>query len=126
MVESLNNLTGSDKFYYVAGPMRGYPEFNFPAFDLTTYWLRWMGHTVFNPAERDIKNGFDPTGLKGTMEELAELNFDLREALAADMAFICEHATHIYMLPGWSKSPGATAERALGLALGLTIEGAPA
>jgi hypothetical protein len=81
---------------------------------------------VFSPAERDIELGFTAEGLEGTMEELKALNFNLREALAADCKFICEEATHIYMLPGWSKSTGATAERALGLALGLVIEGAPA
>lgn len=106
--------------------MRGYPEFNFPAFHEVTAKLRTTGSKVFSPAERDVKEGFDPTGKKGTMEELAALNFDMRSALAADCKFICEEATHIFMLPGWSKSSGATAERALGLALGLVIEGAPA
>lgn len=112
------------KTYYVAGPMRGYPEFNFPAFQAKTAQLRVEGHEVFNPAERDLRNGFDPTGLEGTTDELTKLGFNLREALAADTAFICHHATHVYLLPGWSRSTGATAERALAIALGLTLEGA--
>ena len=37
---------------YVAGPMRGYPEFNFPSFHAAAAQLRAAGHTVFNPAER--------------------------------------------------------------------------
>jgi hypothetical protein len=106
--------------------MRGYPEFNFPAFHEATEHLRLFGSFVFSPAERDVKEGFDPTGMNGTMEELDAINFDMRKALSADCKFICEEATHIFMLPGWSKSSGATAERALGLALGLVIEGAPA
>jgi len=117
---------GSTKIYYIAGPMRGYPEFNFPEFNETAEFLRNQGHYVFNPAEHDVENGFDPTGLKGTTEELRLLKFDLRAALAVDVKFICEWATHIYMLSGWSNSKGAKAERMLGLALGLTIEGAAA
>lgn len=112
--------------YYVAGPMRGYADFNFPAFAEATKLLRRTGARVFSPAERDIEKGFDAKGLEGTMEELAEHEFDLRDALAADTEFICREATHIFMLPGWSRSTGATAERALAIALGLTIEGAPA
>lgn len=111
--------------YYVAGPMRGHPEFNFPAFIEKTEELRTQNHYVFNPAERDIERGFDYRGLTGSTEELQNLGFNLREALATDTEFICLEATHIYMLPGWSSSKGATAERALALALGLTVEGAP-
>ena len=114
------------KAYYIAGPMRGYPEFNFPAFGNAADYYRARGHFVFNPAERDIKKGFDPSGLKGTPAELELLKFDLRDALAADCDFICRVATHIHMLEGWANSKGATAERALALALGLTVEGAPA
>lgn len=45
---------------YLAGPMRGYPDFNFPAFIAAAAWLRAAGHEVFNPAERDLDNGFSP------------------------------------------------------------------
>ena len=38
---------------YVAGPMRGIPEFNFPAFFAAADKLRGDGFAVFNPAERD-------------------------------------------------------------------------
>jgi len=109
--------------YYIAGPMRGYPEFNFPEFHKAARILRRVGCEVFNPAERDEAEGFDPTGLQGTMDELKKLKFDLREALKVDLGWICDHATHLYMLRGWSDSSGARAEYALGKALGLTIEG---
>lgn len=49
---------------YVAGPMRGIPEFNFPAFNLAAKNLRADGHVVFNPAERDNeRHGTDISGL---------------------------------------------------------------
>lgn len=106
--------------------MRGYPEFNFPAFAVVTEGLRAQGYRAFSPAERDMEKGFNPAGMAGSQDELDALGFDLREALLADCEFICKEATHLWMLPGWNKSSGATAERALGLALGLEIEGAPA
>lgn len=112
--------------YYIAGPMRGYPGFNFPAFDKAAEELRAKGCEVFNPADRDREEGFDPTGLMGCTQELEAHNFNLRAALACDTSYICLEATHIFMLPGWAKSTGATAERALGIALGLVIEGAAA
>lgn len=114
--------------FYIAGPMRNIAEFNFPAFFLAEELIRSANPraVIFNPARHDVENGFDFKGLKGTMDELKDLNFDLRATLAADCEFICRTATHIVMLEGWSKSSGATAERALGLALGLKIEGAPA
>ncbi len=104
---------------YIAGPMRGYPEFNFPAFFDAELIAEAAGYdSVFNPARRDTDAGFDPTGLEGTMEELAEHDFSLRDALGADTAWICSTATAIYMLEGWENSSGARAERALALALG--------
>lgn len=109
------------KSIYVAGPMRGHEEFNFPAFIKATTKLRSEGWVVFNPAERDINAGFDPSGMEGSDEELAELNFCLRSALADDTKWICESADAIYMLEGWHWSTGAVAERALAEALGLQI-----
>lgn len=113
------------KAIYVAGPMRGLPEFNFPAFRHATETLRAKGYVVFNPAERDIEAGFDPTGLSGSDEELAEHSFCLRSALGADTKWICEQADAIYLLKGWENSTGAIAERALAEALGLEIIEAP-
>ena len=106
---------------YVAGPMRGHPEFNFPAFIAATAKLRQQGWEVFNPAERDLAIGLDPTGMVGSDEELAALNFDLRSALGDDTAWICAHADAIYLLDGWEHSTGAVAERALAEALGLRV-----
>lgn len=108
---------------YLAGPMRGIPLFNFPAFDAAAAALRKLGHTVFNPAERDNEHhGTDISvgNLTGSEEEAVEKHgFSLREALAADMEFICRHADAIALLPGWQNSKGALAERATATALGL-------
>jgi len=109
------------KKIYVAGPMQGKEEFNFPAFKTATYTLRREGWEVFSPHERDQEDyGEDfGKGTKGTHEEVPE--FSLRDALAADTDWICKEADAIYMLRGWEKSRGATAEHALSIALGHEI-----
>ena len=108
---------------YLAGPMRGIPEFNFPAFYAAAAKLRSEGHFVFSPAERDNEtHGTDIS--KGNTtgdEEIAtkEHGFNLREALCDDLKFICLEAEAIALLPGWESSKGARAERVTARALGL-------
>lgn len=110
---------------YIAGPMRGIPEFNFPAFFRAAKDLREEGHTVFNPAERDnLKHGTDISKGNETGDEsiaAAQHGFNLREALGADLAWICAEADAIALLPGWENSKGAKAEKVVGEVLGLKI-----
>ena len=108
---------------YLAGPMRGYPNFNFPAFHTAASKLRSEGYTVFNPAEKDEKEygkdiSISPTGNLKTAERKG---FSLRKALGMDTAYICAKADAVALLPGWSESKGACAEKALAEALGLEV-----
>ena len=106
---------------YLAGPMRGIKDFNFPAFFAAEEVLVAQGHEVFNPARRDEeKHGNDVSKSEtgDLAETVAKTGFNLREALAADAEWICLHAEGIALLPGWEKSKGATAEKALSEALG--------
>lgn len=113
---------------YLAGPMRGYKDFNFPAFFEAADRLRQDGHFVFNPAERDTKE-WGAEALKTETGSEAEVSKRLgfeglslaRQCFLADTEFICTKADAIYLLPGWEQSKGATAERALGIAIGLQI-----
>lgn len=106
---------------YLAGPMRGLPYFNYPAFRRAAAKLRAKGFYVFNPAEADTAR----TGVDASMTENGKTgtlgDFDLRTALAEDMDFICREADAIALLPGWQKSMGATAEKATADALGLCV-----
>lgn len=111
---------------YVSGPMRGYPNFNFPAFDAATAVLRDMGHEVHNPAEHD-------RGLYPDIESWPGFSsgdvvqcpaFNLSGSLAWDFQRILD-SHGIVMLPGWEKSSGAKAERFLAECVGryvFTIE----
>jgi len=108
---------------YVAGPMRGRPFFNFPAFDEAAAALRAEGHEVFNPADRDRQVHGDEVNnsATGNLDDIAHTGFTLREALEADTSWICRNAEAIALLPEWETSKGATAEYALARALGLEV-----
>lgn len=102
---------------YIAGPMRGIPDFNFPAFTWAAATLReGGGHEVISPAEHDLENGFNPMGMAGH-EDLDGI-FDLRAALAWDLQQVAT-CDGVFLLPGWEKSSGARAELACAAALGL-------
>lgn len=108
---------------YLAGPMRGYPEFNFPAFHAAAAKLREEGHFVFSPAEKDMEvhgNDFSKGNLDGDLQQAADDHgFSLRRALGDDLAFICAEAEAIAILPGWEQSRGVAAELATAKALDL-------
>lgn len=112
------------KKVYIAGPMKGIPLFNFPAFDgaAADITLNWEGWQAVNPAQIDRDYGFDPTTLPadhdwniippsvGTKMEI--IRRDVNAVLSCDA---------IFMLPGWEKSAGAKAELHLARWAGLTI-----
>lgn len=102
---------------YIAGPMRGYPQFNFPAFDACRDYLLSIGWEPISPADMDrTEKGFDPT--TPDFDPDAEYDFDVADALRRDFEAI-SHCEGIVFLPGWEGSKGANAERMLGQALDL-------
>lgn len=98
---------------YIAGPMRGYPQFNFPAFDAAAAAMQAVGHEVVNPAQMDRDVGFDPQSTEVSTEFL-------RDALRRDLSAICD-CDAIAMLPGWELSGGANIEWSLAVHLGLNV-----
>ncbi len=92
---------------YLAGPMRAYPDFNFPEFHKYAALLRAEGHEVFNPAELGLPQS------------------DMRAILAVELDWICREAEAVALMPGWSQSLGARAEAALARALDLKLMGVP-
>lgn len=91
---------------YVAGPMRGYDQFNFPAFDKAAKMLRENGFEIVSPAEMDRDLGFDP--INGGMDAFESLG-GIEAALHRDFGVILE-CDGLAMLPGWELSSGARAE----------------
>lgn len=100
---------------YLAGPMRGYPEFNFPAFLEAAEQLRAHGYVVHSPAEEELAIGFNPE----TGEYPEGRSRTIRENMRDDLCWICEFADLVVLLPDWSQSKGATAEVYTAVAIGV-------
>lgn len=96
---------------YLAGPMRGYPQLNHPAFDQAALSLRKAGHEVFSPAENDRAQGIT----SGTADTV------IRVLLGQDLAYITGIADGIVVLPNWQHSRGARAETATAWAIGIPV-----
>lgn len=104
----------NSKSIYIAGPMSGYPEFNFPAFFAAAEKLEAEGWKVFNPANKEAENGVTASESfsAGDNAGLVAEGWDFRGAFLWD----CEKVIYgdgIFMLPGWEGSVGATAEHAI-------------
>jgi len=97
---------------YIAGPMRGHDQWNFPAFDRAVTIIEGSGHEAISPADLDRENGFDETVVK----EFSDLEYHL--AMRRDYRAILR-SDAIAFLPGWEDSRGALLERGFGIRLGL-------
>lgn len=89
---------------YIAGPMTGIPEFNYPLFNEVAAALRANGVEVRNPAEND-------GGSAGKPWEFY-MRLALRSLLECDS--VC-------LLPGWWKSRGARIEHQIAYELGMDV-----
>ena len=98
---------------YLAGPMSGHENYNFPAFFEAAARLKADNHEVFNPAEEDLKQWGD--------FETVKKNANYRVCLRKDLNWILDKAEAIALLPGWEQSKGASIEKALAEALGLKV-----
>ena len=98
---------------YIAGPMRGYVNLNYDAFDHAELLGGSIGYRIISPANLDRAVGID-----GSSE--SEAMACQKEFVLRDIAAILS-CSHIAMLPGHTKSIGASAELAVARWLGLTI-----
>lgn len=100
------------KRIYIAGPMTGMPEHNFPAFNAAAARYRAAGWEVENPVEIGEKFG--------TWEEV-ENDPELVEALFKAEYQAVVRSDAILLLPGWENSRGTRAELRLALSVALDI-----
>ncbi|MBT9268535.1 DUF4406 domain-containing protein [Pseudomonas sp. MG-9] len=88
---------------YLAGPMTGFEDFNFPAFNKMAAELRARGYVVENPAEHGVVDGADWADY---------MAYDLtRLGLCGQVA----------VLPGWENSKGARLEVHIARELGMKV-----
>lgn len=88
---------------YVAGPMSGLPDFNYPAFHMAAATLRELGYTVTNPAEN---------GLPRSAPWAQHMRADIKGLVDCD---------GLAVLPGHENSVGARIEIELATKLGMTV-----
>jgi len=91
------------KRIYIAGPMSGLPELNFPAFHAEAARLRALGHTAINPAEINPDKAMSWSDCMRT---------DIAALVTCDS---------IHLLPGWGQSKGAALEHHIAERLGMTV-----
>lgn len=103
---------------YLAGPMTGLPDLNFPAFHAEAARLRALGYDVVNPAE--INGGADELVACAQMTP-AELKAHWRKCMRADIKQLVD-CDGVALLPGWQKSKGARIEADLARNLGMSCE----
>ena len=97
------------KTYYLAGPMTGIPEFNYPAFSLSKSELEAAGIAVKSPHEIPW-----PESPLGSNEELWQSM--MKRAL--NMLLECEG---IILMRGWVRSRGALVEFNVAAALKMPV-----
>lgn len=104
---------------YIAGPMRGLPAFNFPAFDRAAKLGRAGGWEVVSPADLDRQSGFNESSTSAIGP--AESRVFAKRDTEALLSFRAEDGDAIALLPGWERSTGAKAELALAKWVGLRV-----
>jgi hypothetical protein len=105
---------------YLAGPMSGLPQFNFPAFFAAADQLRAAGFYVVSPAEIDTSEDKDaalasPDGDMRTIDSKKTWG----DFLARDVKLLADTGIQgIVFLPNWQTSKGAKLEAFVGLLQG--------
>lgn len=97
---------------YIAGPMSGIPQFNYPAFLEAGAALRSKGFEVLNPAEMDNEETKEAAmasedGSLGSGTCNGETWGDF---LSRDVKIVADECDGVAVLPGWEKSRGARLE----------------
>lgn len=102
---------------YIAGPMSGHEDWNFPAFFEAEEQLKEIGHETLNPAANDgasletaIQNAISARDNGATWASY--MRRDLHSLVLSDS--LC-------LLPGWQRSKGASLEVQVAQALGIPL-----
>lgn len=104
---------------YLAGPMTGIPQFNFPEFHRVAAILRdEYQFQIVSPAEQDspavqAAAMASPDGKLDANDAVAGETWG--DILSKDVKLVADKIGGIIFLPGWEKSRGATLEATVGL-----------
>jgi hypothetical protein len=97
---------------YLAGPMSGYVDYNFPLFHRVANLLRSQGYKVNNPADKETLDGTDLPDPEKVPTRA--------EAMKMDIPLVVE-CDGIVLLPCWKDSVGARFEAIMATQCGMDI-----
>lgn len=102
---------------YIAGPMAGIPDYNYPAFFEMERHIAYLGLDSINPARLDEHDLFSDEAVAvgedvGPMRRAKFLKRDF---------FYLSQCDGIVMLPGWQNSTGANCELWVSRMMGLVV-----
>lgn len=110
VIDALNGVKfDHEKKYYLAGPMSGYPGFNYDSFGRACEVLRDNKVLINSPHEIDHQETDETRGAK-----------PYEEYMQAGMAVLRESAG-IILIAGWPRSTGAVRELQLAIELNLPV-----
>ena len=104
--------------FYLAGPMSGYPKFNFPAFHAAAEALREKGFEIISPAEMDAESDVAEKAMQSESGNLVDAGIKQTwgDLLGRDVKLIADGGlAGIIFLPGWHRSRGARLEAYVGV-----------
>lgn len=94
---------------YIAGPMSGIPEYNYPRFFDAEKELSAIGYEVLNPANNEEHHDGEPFSMEKT--------WYMRRAFR-----MLAEADGVALLPGWWYSVGASLEEHIARSMGLEVK----
>lgn len=97
---------------YLAGPMTGHPNYNYPAFHQAARDLRELGYFIVSPAENDHDQPIPPPEPEHAAPHGHYVRAGLRKLL---------HADAVALLPEWETSKGTSVELTVARAIGMDI-----
>ena len=97
---------------YIAGPMRGHDDLNWPAFDTESGRWAARGWRVSNPARHDRQIGIHPGKMLNDALLQTARRWNAQRVLAAQV---------LALLPGWEQSNGTQMELALAKAADVPV-----
>lgn len=93
---------------YIAGPMTGIPDYNYPAFNAAATRLKALGYETRNPVDSELDN---------PENEAKPWSWYMRRAIPLML-----QADGVALLPNWEASRGAQLETHVAQAIGMACK----
>lgn len=104
---------------YLAGPMSGIPQFNYPMFMSVADKLRELGMEVRNPAEMDDEKtqALAMASTDGSLGSGTWQGETWGDFLSRDVKIVADDVDGVVLLPNWQTSRGARLEAFVALSV---------